>query len=206
MPQRRKQQSSKQRHLLVAYRLLVQQGRPDAPLSAICRELDIQNQNGFTRHFGGKFGLLQHVDNMAWGNVNKAISDNIVESEDPRETILSIARSFWSLYETDRPLINFILHTFSGVHVFAGIKKHEATISEENDVYINRIETLCTQCVEKGLVQPQLTARTISEMVFGFIEGVFVGWYFADNAEYLEKITIEEALQGMAHILSTRVS
>ncbi len=202
MSRQSKRESSKQRHLLTAYRLLVQEGRPDAPLAAICSELGIKGQSGFPRHFGGKFGLLRQIDNMAWGNVNKAIRNNVVESEDPRETILSIAQSFWSLYETDRPLINFLLHTFSGVHVFAGIKKHEATISEENNIYINRIETLCTQCVEKGLIPQQLTARTVSELVFGFIEGVFVGWYFADNSEYLEKITIEEALQGVAQILS----
>lgn len=82
-------------------------------------------------------------------------------------------------------------------------RKDNAIITDENLKYIERLEKLSEECINKKLVAQILTARSLCEGILGISEGILLGWYLADKSknEYAKKITIQEGTQLLKLVL-----
>jgi hypothetical protein len=81
----------------------------------------------------------------------------------------------------------------------------QATISDENIAYLDRIQALCDTAGEQGLLG-DLSARALAEGLFGLSEGVMLGWYLYDKVEperynQFSKISITEATALLHRLL-----
>lgn len=156
------------------------------------------SESGLFRIFDNKYNILMAVYNQSWGVINNGIKDALekVEIKDPREKIILIIRTLWEHYQSDHLTIAFVIMNTGNTDTLLIERKEHASITEQNSLYINRIESLCDECFQKKLGPKQLTARSLCEGVLGISEGVLLGWYLADKSKgnYQNKISSEEAI------------
>lgn len=163
------------------------------------------SESGLFRKFESKYALLMAVYNDCWAEVNAEIERRLADYKrrDPRDRILEILRIAWSLYSEKPLLMSFVIINTGNTDTLLVAKLEKAIISDENLKYIERLENLCWEAQNQGLLPKQLSVRALREGLLGITEGILLGWYLADHTEgrYPEKVTIEEALQVAGSLL-----
>lgn len=158
------------------------------------------SETGLFRHFDNKYEILIAVYDDAWGRVNQwidAASEANGPFEDPRDELAAIITALWRFYDEDPETSTFLIINTGNTDSLLVDHQDQATISDENVAYLDRIQTLCDTAAEAGLLG-NITPRALAEGLYGLSEGVMLGWYLYDKVEpgryeQFPKITIEEA-------------
>ncbi len=166
------------------------------------------SEAGLFRHFDNKYDILMAVYDDAWSRVNEWIDEALGvagDFDDPCDELIEIITGLWRFYEVDPETSAFLIINTGNTDSLLVDHQDQATISDANIAYLQRIEQLCEAAVDAGLVG-DLTSRALAEGLFGLSEGVMLGWYLFDKTEpgrmaEFSKISIDEALALLRRLL-----
>lgn len=197
--------SLEERILAAARELFMTQGYVGTKTRQIATAANT-SESGVFRYFDNKYALLIAVYNQAWARLNENVDAALVEMDgcSAVQKLKEIVSQYWRLYETDPQSATFILINTGNTDSLLVDHQEEATISEQNLRYLEKIELLCREAVSHGLVTG-LSARALAEGLFGISEGVLLGWYLHDRGPadtYETKITFSEATALLDKLLA----
>lgn len=153
------------------------------------------SESGVFRIFKSKYEILMAVYNLSWKRVNDEIDSEIEKISDPKEKIIYIVQTVFGLYDKDKMCMSFIIMNTGNTDTLILERKEDSIISDENIVYIERLQRISEECFESGGVHSLLTAQSLCEGIMSLIEGILLGWYLADNSkDYPYKLDNETAL------------
>ena len=157
------------------------------------------SETGIFRVFDSKYGVLMAVYNDAWRRVNERINDVISDQgpfDTPLDELSCVIATLWRFYDEDPTTATFLVINTGNTDSLLVDHQEQATISDQNIAYLNRIEHLCEAAAEARLIG-DISPRALSEGIYGLSAGVLLGWYLHDQAtpeRYPKKITQEEAM------------
>ena len=153
------------------------------------------SESGIFRLFESKYSILMAVYNNSWEKVNHKIDKVIGTYTCPKDKIMCIANTVFLMYESNKKDMSFIIMNTGNTDTLILERKEHSIISNENQIYIERLSRLAEDCSEKGLINPKIDAQSLCEGVMSIIEGCLLGWYLADTSNnYPYKLSIEQAL------------
>lgn len=123
------------------------------------------------------------VYNLSWKRVNDEIDSEIEKISDPKEKILYIVQTVLGLYDKDKMCMSFIIMNTGNTDTLILERREDSIISEENIIYIERLQKICEECFTNGQIHKLLTAQSLCEGIMSLIEGILLGWYLADNSK-----------------------
>lgn len=186
--------SLKERILKAAREVFFEKGYYGTTTREIARTAQT-SESGVFRIFNSKYEILMEVYNLSWKRVNEEIDSKIEKISDPKEKIIYIVQSVFGLYDKDKMCMSFIIMNTGNTDTLILERKEDSIISEENIIYIERLQRVCEECVIKGRIHKLLTAQSLCEGIMSLIEGILLGWYLADNSkDYPYRLDNEEAL------------
>lgn len=141
------------------------------------------SESGVFRIFSCKYDILMAVYNLSWKKVNDEIDSKIKSISNPKEKIMCIVQTVFRLYVEDKMCMSFIIMNTGNTDTLILERKDESIVSEENIIYIERIQEICEECVKYGDIHSLLTAQSLCEGIMSLIEGILLGWYLADNSK-----------------------
>ncbi|MBN1319927.1 MAG: TetR/AcrR family transcriptional regulator [Thermoleophilia bacterium] len=208
-----------QRVLRAAKKLFFVRGFDDTQLWAIAAEAGT-SESGILRVYHSKSGLLRAVYASCWAETNayvdRAMVAAVERDPDPRNLLLELLRAVLELYETDTPMMEFVLGHFgfretTGLGAPIGVDAAvDAQVRSEYHRYLDRIEDLCiaVQREDTELAAAGVTPRAFAEIMTSIIYGIQTGWYMAgQEAEATaSRVTIPEVLAAVSFLLYPKKS
>lgn len=153
------------------------------------------SESGVFRIFNSKYEILMAVYNLSWKKINDEIDSKIEKVSDPKEKIMVIVQTVFGLYDEDKICMSFIIMNTGNTDTLILERKEDSIISEENIIYIERLQKICVECMSKGSIHKLLTAQSLCEGIMSLVEGILLGWYLADNSkDYPYRLDIRTAL------------
>lgn len=174
--------SLKERILKAAREVIFEKGYYGTTTREIARRAQT-SESGVFRIFNSKYEILMEVYNLSWKRINEEIGLRLDKISDPKEKIIYIVQTVFDLYDEDKMSMSFIIMNTGNTDTLILERKQESIISEENIIYIERLQSICEECKVKGRLNELLTTQSLCEGVMSLIEGILLGWYLADNSK-----------------------
>ena len=160
------------------------------------------SETGIYRLFSdgnGKYELLVAVYDECWQEINEAIEfSQAVERPDPRIAIRTTVHIFWEECENNPQLAMLILKAWA-------VDPRLSRMSKESHKYVDHIAKLCRKCVDLNMVDKNVTATALTEVILGISEGIPRGWYFPRAPEAAQhRVSLVEATMFIDSVLGYR--